>query len=62
MLGGMRSPMLDRDAATSGAAATGQPIWLGSVIGRGGAFDDLHALVSSAHRPIAGSEGSYCAL
>jgi len=26
MLGGIRSPMLDRDAATPGAAATGQPI------------------------------------
>jgi hypothetical protein len=36
--------------------------WLGSVIRRGGAFDDLHALRSNAHRPIAGSEGRYCAL
>ena len=58
MLGGIRSPILDRDAATPGAAATGQPIWLGSMIRRGRAFDDLHPLVSSAHRPIAGSEGS----
>ena len=62
MLGDIRSPILDRDAATPGAAATGPAHWLGSMIRRGRAFDDLHPLVSNAHRPIAGSEGSYCAL
>ena len=32
------------------------------MIRRGRAFDDLHPLVSNAYRPIAGSEGSCCAL
>jgi hypothetical protein len=58
MLGGIRSPILDRDAATPGCRRHRPAHWLGSMIRRGRAFDDLHPLVSNAHRPIAGSEGS----